>query len=61
MKKVYVSWRDVEQQVQDISQQIWIDNWRPDYVVGITRGGLVPGNLLSQYLDCPMHTLKVLT
>jgi xanthine phosphoribosyltransferase len=59
MKKVYVSWRDVEQQVQDVSQQIWIDNWRPDYVVGITRGGLVPGNLLSQYLDCPMHTLKV--
>jgi xanthine phosphoribosyltransferase len=35
------------------------DNWRPDYIVGLTRGGLVPANMLSQYLDIPMHTLKV--
>jgi hypoxanthine phosphoribosyltransferase len=31
----------------------------PDYVVGLTRGGLVPANLISQYLECPMETLKV--
>jgi hypoxanthine phosphoribosyltransferase len=35
------------------------DNWQPDYIVGLTRGGLVPANMLSQYLDIPMHTLKV--
>jgi len=28
-------------------------------VVGLTRGGLVPANLISQYLDVPMETLKV--
>jgi hypoxanthine phosphoribosyltransferase len=31
----------------------------PDYVVGLTRGGLVPANLISQYLGCRMETLKV--
>lgn len=36
-----------------------LDGWRPDYVVGLTRGGLTPANLVSQYLDVPMHTLKV--
>lgn len=59
MKKVYVSWSDVQRQVQEICRQMWKDQWVPDYVVGITRGGLVPANLISQYLDVPMETLKV--
>ena len=59
MKKVYVSWNDVQRQVQEICRQMWLDRWVPDYVVGITRGGLTPANLISQYLDRPMETLKV--
>lgn len=59
MKKVYVSWSDVQRQVQELVRQMWLDQWRPDYVVGITRGGLTPANLISQYLDCPMYTLQV--
>ena len=59
MKKVYVSWNDVQRQTQEIMRQMHLDGWRPDYVVGITRGGLTPANLISQYLDCPMETLKV--
>jgi xanthine phosphoribosyltransferase len=59
MKKVYVSWNDVQRQVQELVRQMWLDRWTPDYVVGITRGGLVPANLISQYLDCRMETLKV--
>lgn len=59
MKKVYVSWNDVQRQVQELVRQMWIDRWTPDYIVGITRGGLVPANLISQYLDCTMYTLQV--
>lgn len=59
MKKVYVSWNDVQRQVQELVRQMWIDRWTPDYVVGITRGGLVPANLISQYLDCTMYALQV--
>lgn len=59
MKKVYVNWSDVERQTQDIIRQMYLDNFHPDYVVGITRGGLTPATLISQYLDCPMHALKV--
>jgi hypoxanthine phosphoribosyltransferase len=59
MKKVYVSWHNVQQQVQELIRQMCLDKWTPDYVVGITRGGLTPANLISQYLDCPMETLKV--
>ena len=59
MKKVYVSWQDFQRQVQEICRQMLHDKWTPDYVVGITRGGLTAANLISQYLDCPMETLKV--
>jgi xanthine phosphoribosyltransferase len=59
MKKIYYSWQDVEKQTQEILRQIHSDSWRPDYVVGLTRGGLVPANLISQYLGCRMETLKV--
>jgi hypoxanthine phosphoribosyltransferase len=59
MKKVYVNWSDVERQTQEIIRQMYLDEFHPDYVVGITRGGLIPANLISQYLEVPMHTLKV--
>ena len=59
MKKVYYSWQDVENQTQEILRQMALNPWRPDYVVGLTRGGLVPANLISQYLECPMECLKV--
>ena len=59
MNKIYYTWRDVEHHTQEILRQIHADDWRPDYVVGLTRGGLVPANLISQYLGCRMETLKV--
>ena len=59
MNKVYYTWQDVEHHTQEILRQIHADAWRPDYVVGLTRGGLVPANLISQYLGCRMETLKV--
>jgi xanthine phosphoribosyltransferase len=59
MKRIELSWRDVEKQVQELLRQMHQDQWQPDYVVGLTRGGLVPANLISQYLNCRMETLKV--
>jgi len=59
MKKIYYTWQDVEKQTQEILRQIQLDDWRPDYVVGLARGGLVPANLISQYLEVPMECLKV--
>lgn len=59
MKKIYYTWQQIEGACLDIARQMSINNWRPDYIVGLTRGGLVPANLLSQYLNIPMHTLNV--
>lgn len=59
MKKRTISWSEYQSLVNKICRDIGKSNWRPDYVVGITRGGLLPAVMLSHYLDIPCHTLKV--
>ena len=59
MNKKYYSWQDVEGQCLDLARQINKSGFVPDYIVGLTRGGLVPAVLLSQYLGVRMETLKV--
>ena len=59
IKKHYYSWQDVENACVNIALQMYKDNWRPDYIVGITRGGNVPATILSNMLGVPGQALKV--
>jgi len=59
MKHKILTWMDVENYTLELARKIAADDWRPDYVVGITRGGLVPATLLSNWFGVPMETLKV--
>ena len=59
MKKKYYEYLHIHEMVNQISFQMFKDNWRPDYIVGLTRGGLIPAVYMSHTLDIPMHTLKV--
>ena len=54
-----ISIGEVKNAVQEILRQMHLDNFRPDYVVGITRGGLLPAKMISHYLKVPMYTLDV--
>ena len=59
IKKHYYSWQDVENACTNIALQMYKDNWRPDYIVGITRGGNVPATILSNMLGVRGEALKV--
>ena len=59
MKKHYYTYDDVHRAATNIALQMYNDNWRPDYVVGITRGGLPLALRISHLLGCRMETLKV--
>ena len=59
MKKHFYTYNDVHNAAMDIVLKMYKDNWRPDYVVGITRGGLPLALRISNLLDCRMETLKV--
>jgi xanthine phosphoribosyltransferase len=58
-KEVYYTDKQVEGMIHNIIRQMSKDQWIPDYVVGLNRGGLIPALKLSHYLDVPMETLKV--
>lgn len=59
MKKHYYSYDDVHTASMAIILGMYNDNWRPDYIVGVTRGGLPLALRISNLLDCRMETLKV--
>jgi xanthine phosphoribosyltransferase len=45
--------------VSSICREIAADDWKPDYIVGLTRGGLLPAVMISHYLNVPMQSLDV--
>lgn len=45
--------------VSKICREISTSGWIPDYVVGLTRGGLIPATMISHYFNVPCETLKV--
>lgn len=47
----------VKTSMLEIVRQMLQDDYRPDYIVGLTRGGLVPGVMLSHYLNVPFYAL----
>lgn len=59
MEKLVIDQRTYNGYIHNILRQIAYDKWKPDYIVGITRGGLVPAVMISHYLEVPMHTLNV--
>ena len=59
VKKVHYTWKDIEHMIVTINNLMFADGWRPDYIVGMTRGGLVPAVIMSNSTGIPMHTLDV--
>ena len=57
--KRYISEQEMRTGVLDIVSQMYSDDWRPDYIVGVTRGGLIPAVMMSHYTGVKMHTLDV--
>jgi hypoxanthine phosphoribosyltransferase len=58
--KYYITYEDmVSKHLPTIFRQMAIDEFKPQVVVGITRGGLVPAVHASHYFDVPLRTLHV--
>jgi len=59
MNKLIINQPELNGLVSKICRDIIISGWRPDYVVGLTRGGLIPAVMISHYFNIPCETLKV--
>ena len=59
MNKLIIDNTKFQSLVAIICRDISNDNWKPDYIVGISRGGLLPAVMISHYLNIPMKPLQV--
>jgi hypoxanthine phosphoribosyltransferase len=59
MNKQLISWADFDQMCAKIADDVLKSDWRPNYIVGINRGGLPTAVVLSHMLEVPMYSLKV--
>lgn len=59
MNYINISDKELKGLVNEIQRQLVQTDWRPDYIVGLTRGGLLPAVMISHYLNIPMYSLNV--
>lgn len=58
-KKRFLSFNDHQNQLAKIHRQMANDEYKPDVIVGIVRGGLIPAVGISHYYDVPLYTINV--
>jgi hypoxanthine phosphoribosyltransferase len=56
--KRYVSYDDMNGMLSNIFRSMAVDGYKPDVVVGLVRGGLIPAVHVSHYFDVPMVAFK---
>lgn len=54
MNKIHYSYDELRQDILVIIRNLEHAWWRPELILGIARGGLIPANYLSQWYDIPM-------
>ncbi len=53
------SWSDIEDMVSRIAEEVMRRGFRPDLILGVSRGGIIPALLLSDRLEAPVDIIGV--
>ena len=54
MKKLWYDWKEMRRDVNTLCRDITLDKFDPQVIVGISRGGLLPGVMMSHWLQKPL-------
>jgi hypoxanthine phosphoribosyltransferase len=55
----YVPYEQFLEDLENVALKLEADSWRPTFLVGVGRGGLVPAAYLSHRLDIPLLSVDV--
>ena len=58
MKKLWYDWKEMRRDVNTLCRDITLDKFDPQVIVGISRGGLLPGVMMSHWLQKPFKPVK---
>ena len=59
VNKQYFTMIQIRNALEQISDKMSKDDWKPDVIMGINRGGCIPGVYLSHRLGIPHEALDV--
>ena len=57
-KKLWYPWNEMRRDVNTLCRDIVLDKFDPCCIVGISRGGLTPGVMMSHWLNKPFKPVK---
>ena len=57
MNKLWYSWEEMRRDVNVLARDIVLDNFDPVVIVGLSRGGLTPGVMLSHWFKKPFKSV----
>ena len=61
MEKLFYSWDEQLKDTNEICELIEKDDFLPDVIVGVSRGGLIPGVMISHKLNIPFKPVHAST
>ena len=58
VNKLWYSWEEMRRDVNVLARDLVMDNFVPNVIVGLSRGGLTPGVMLSHWFNKPFKPVK---
>ena len=58
MKKLWYDWKEMRRDVNTLCRTVALDKFDPNVIVGIARGGLTPGVMMSHWMKKPFKPIK---
>ena len=56
--KLWYDWREMRRDVNSLCREIVLDKFDPNVIVGLSRGGLTPGVMMSHWMKKPFKPIK---
>ena len=56
--KLWYDWKEMRRDVNSLCREIVLDKFDPDVIVGLSRGGLTPGVMVSHWMKKPFKPIK---
>ena len=57
-KYIWYKWDEMRKDVNSLIRAVVLDKFTPEVIVGISRGGLTPGVMLSHWFQKPFKPIK---
>jgi len=58
MNKWWYKWDEMRRDVNTLCRNITLDKFDPEVIVGLSRGGLTPGVMISHWMQKPFKPIK---